>query len=191
MALPAKKKILSISEYFEMEEKAEIRHEYYKGEIFAFAGASINHGRIIGNINAKLLQKLNKKKCEPFSNDLKVHIDEFDFFTYPDILVICDKPEFYKDRDDTVLNPVLIIEVLSESTKNYDRGDKFEFYRTIKSLQDYVLIDQYRVHMEHFEKNKDGKWLLTEYSDTSPSLELSHLNLEIPLKEIYERVEFK
>ena len=191
MAVPAKKKSISISEYFEMEEKSDIRHEYYKGEIFAFAGASINHGRIIGNINSKFLQKLANKNCESFSSDLKVRIEEVDLFTYPDILVICDKPEFYKDRDDTVLNPVLIIEVLSGSTKNYDRGEKFEFYRTVKSLQDYILVDQRRVHVEHFVRSAENKWVLTETSDINSSLEISNLKLEISLEEIYDRVEFK
>lgn len=191
MAVPAKKKSISISEYFEMEEKSDIRHEYYKGEIFAFAGASINHGRIIGNINSKFLQKLANKNCESFSSDLKVRIEEVDLFTYPDILVICDKPEFYKDRDDTVLNPVLIIEVLSGSTKNYDRGEKFEFYRTVKSLQDYILVDQRRVHVEHFVRSAENKWVLTETSDINSSLEISNLKLEVSLEEIYDRVDFK
>ncbi len=179
---------MSIPEYFKMEEKSDIRHEYYKGEIFAFAGASIQHAKIIGNIYSAFRKK---SKCEAFFNDLKVRIEEVDLFTYPDILVICDKPEFYKERDDTILNPVLIVEVLSESTKNYDRGDKFEFYRSLKSLKDYVLVDQRKVHVEHFTKSAENKWLLSEYSKINSSLEIANFKLEISLKEIYERVEFK
>ena len=188
MALPVKKKSISIDEYFEMEEKSDVRHEYYKGEIFAFAGASIHHAKIIGNTYSALRKK---SKCESYFNDLKVRIEEVDLFTYPDILVICDKPEFYKNRDDTVLNPALIVEVLSESTKNYDRGEKFEFYRTIKSLKDYILVDQSKIHVEHFARNAENKWLLTEYSDIKTFFVITNLNVEISLKEIYERVEFK
>jgi Uma2 family endonuclease len=137
-------------EYLELEEAARCRNEYYRGEIFPMVGDSINHNRIIGNLSSKLSQAFDNNNCESFTSEIKIWIEEKDLFTYPDVIVVCGEPEFYQDRDDTITNPIIIIEVLSDSTKNYDRIEKFEFYRTLPSFEEYILIDQYRVHVEHF-----------------------------------------
>ena len=187
----AKKSKLTHEQYFALEEKSETRHEYYQGEIFDLAGGSVNHNRIILNFSHYTIEKLRKNSCELFFTDIKVWIEAVDLFTYPDILIICGAPQFYQQRDDTVLNPVLIAEVLSESTKSYDRGDKFYFYRQIPTLKHYLLIDQYSPHVEYFRLGEDGHWILSEFSDLNDRLEISEPDFSLSLKEIYQKVSFK
>ena len=184
----AKKSKLTHEQYFALEEKSETRHEYYQGEIFNLAGGTLNHAKIISNClrNSRL-----NENCTIISTDMRVWIEAVDLFTYPDILIICGAPQFYKHRDDTVLNPVLIAEVLSESTKSYDRGDKFYFYRRIPTLKHYLLIDQYAPHVEYFRLREDGHWILSEFSDLSDRLEISEPDFSLTLKEIYQAVSFK
>lgn len=186
----AEKKYYSPEEYLALEEKADYKSEYYKGEIFALAGTSVNHNRIVGNLSSRLNQMLANKKCEAFSTDVKLWIREKDLFTYPDITIVCGKIEFYPGRDDTITNPLVIFEVLSESTKNYDRGEKFLFYRAIPTFQEYVLIDQTKIHVEHFYIGEQGKWVLTEYNAPDDVLKLTKVDFEMPLRDIYQRVEF-
>lgn len=178
-------------EYLAMEQAAEYRSEYYKGEIFAMPGASINHNRIVRNLSTKLDQALANSKCEAFINEIKVWIAKKDLFTYPAVIVICGKPEFYPDRDDTITNPTVVIEVLSDSTKNYDRTEKFEFYRTLPAFQEYILVDQYRVHVEHFYLEGKGKWIFTDYSDINDVVKFNKIKFEIAMQDIYSSVEFK
>ena len=185
------KKYYTPEEYLEFEEIAEYKSEYYQGEIFAMAGASINHNRITGNVFTGLNQGLTKKNCEAFINEMRIWVSSKDLFTYPDILVICGKPEFYPNRNDTITNPLIIIEVLSDSTKNYDRGEKFEFYRSIPTFREYILIDQYKIHIEHFYIADNEKWTLVEYNDLSDILKLTKINFNISIKEIYSRVSFE
>ncbi len=177
-------------EYLAMEQAAEYRSEYYKGEIFEMDGASINHNRIVGNLSTKLNQALANSKCEAFMNEIKVWIEQKDLFTYPDVIVICGKPEFYPDRDDTITNPTIVTEVLSDSTKNYDRIEKFEFYRTLPAFQEYILVDQYRIHVEHFYLESKGKWIYTDYSDVNDILKFNKIEFEIAMHDIYSSVEF-
>ena len=183
----AKKSKLTHDQYFALEGKSETRHEYYRGEIFDLAGGTLNHSRIISNFLHHF--RLNDN-CMIYVLDLRVWIEAVDLFTYPDILIICGTPKFYKQRDDTVLNPVLIAEVLSESTKSYDRGDKFYFYRQIPSLKHYLLIDQYSPHLEYFRLGEDGHWILSEFSDLNDRLEISEPDFSLSLKEIYQGVSF-
>jgi Uma2 family endonuclease len=190
MEQPAKK-YYTPEEYLALEEKAEYKSEYYKGEIFAMAGGTINHNQITGNLYTELSQSLNDKDCRVFISDMRLWVDEKDLFTYPDIMVICDKPEFLENRNDTVENPLIIIEVLSESTKNYDRGEKFMFYRALPTLREYILVDQYKVHIEQFYIGSEGKWVLTEYNNADDILKLVNLDIQIPLVDIYRRVEFE
>ena len=189
MEKPAKK-YYTPQEYLDMETVAEAKSEYLKGEIFAFAGASINHDRIAGNLYIHLNLALKGKKCEAFSSDLRVWIESQQLFTYPDVSVICGQPELYENRDDTITNPLLIVEVLSESTRNYDRGQKFELYRTISSLREYVLVDQYRYHIEHFSKNSAGKWERSEYDHVDAVLSIPRIDFSISLQDIYDKAEF-
>lgn len=139
----AAKNYYTIEECLTLEEKAEDKSEYYRGEIFAMTGATMNHNQIAGNLYTVLNQAYPDKECRVFISDMRLWVKEKELFTYPDLLVICDKPVFYQNRRDTIANPLIIVEVLSESTKNYDRGGKFEFYRTLSTLKEYILIDQY------------------------------------------------
>ena len=177
-------------EYLAIEEAAEYRSEYYKGKIFAMAGGSINHNRIVRNLSRKLDQALLNSKCEPFMTDVKVWVEQKDLFTYPDVIVVCGEPEFYQDRDETITNPIIIIEVLSDSTKNYDRNEKFEFYRALASFGEYILIDQHRIHVEHFYLESKKKWIYTDYSDLNDVLKFNKIEFQLSLKDIYDRVEF-
>lgn len=189
MEQPAEKKYYSPEEYLALEETAEYKSEYYRGEIFALAGTSVNHNRIGSNVSSRLNQLFTKKNFEAFTNDVKLWIQEKDLFTYPYIMIVCGKIEFYPGRDDTITNPLVIFEVLSESTKNYDRGEKFVFYRAIPSFQEYVLIDQSTKHVEHFYISEQGNWVLTEYDNPDDILKLTKIDFQIPRREIYQRVE--
>jgi len=175
-------------EYLAIEEKAEYKSEYYKGEIFAMSGASINHNKIVGNLLVGLKIDLKDSTCEAFMSDMRLWVEEKELYTYPDIVVICEDPKFYPDRDDTITNPLLIVEVLSNSTKNYDRGDKFQFYRTLPSFKEYVLVDQYDYHVENFYIGSEGQWMLQEYNDKENSLNLFNLEFQMHLQDIYHGV---
>src|SRR6202012_6265077 len=133
------KRKYSIEEYLEMENAATEKHEYYKGEIFAMSGAKHQHNLVAGNIYAPLKNKLRDKPCKPLNSDSRIHIEKNTLFTYPDISVVCGDPVFLNDDEWNLLNPTVIIEVLSPSTQNYDRGDKFNLYRDIPTLKEYIL----------------------------------------------------
>jgi Uma2 family endonuclease len=185
------KKYFTIQEYLELEESAEYKSEYYKGEIFAMAGASSNHNRIALNLASHLNIGLMNTKCQAFISDLRVWIAAEDFFTYPDIFIVCNKIEYYPKRTDIILNPLIIIEVLSKSTEAYDRGKKFQFYRSLPTFQEYILIDQYNVHIDQFYIDSQGKWVLTDYNDIKDILKFSKIDFEIPLEKIYHLVDFE
>jgi Uma2 family endonuclease len=160
----------SIEEYLAFEQTAANKHEFYQGEIFAMAGNKLNHNKIAKNIFGQLYLKLQGKSCQPYGSDLRIHIPENTFFTYPDISIICGEPET-KDNDEiNVLNPSIIIEVLSPTTKNYDRGEKFMLYRAIKSLKEYVLVDAESILVEAFRLNEKRHWELEEYKSLDESL---------------------
>ena len=190
MQKPAKK-YFTVEEYLELEDAAEYKSEYYQGEIFAMAGASFNHNQIAGNVYSQLRQRQEKHKCRITVGDLKLWIEEIDFFPYPDLMIICDKPQFYPGRTDIILNPLIIIKVLSKSTEAYDRGKKFQFYRSIPSFQEYILIDQYSVHIDQFYIDSTGKWALKDYNDIKNILKFSKIDFEIPLEKVYELVDFE
>lgn len=185
------KKFFSAQDYLELEESAEYKSEYYQGEIFAMAGSSFNHNQIAGNIYSQLRLRQEKHSCRVTIGDLKLWIEEIDFFTYPDLMIICDQPRFYPRRTDIILNPLVIIEVLSRSTEAYDRGKKFQFYRSIPTFQEYILIDQYSVHIDQFYQESKGKWMLRDYNDSKDILKFSKIDFEIPLEKIYALVDFE
>ncbi len=185
------KKYLTVQEYLALEEDAEYKSEYYHGEIFAMAGGSINHNQIVMNIGTQLNQAYPHHKCRAFATELKLWIEEIDLFTYPDLMIICDKPQFYPGRTDIILNPLIIIEVLSKSTEAYDRGKKFQFYRSIPSFQEYILIDQSSIHIDQFYINSQDKWMLTDYNDIKDTLKFSKIDFEIPLEKIYHLIDFE
>ncbi|MDB5193008.1 MAG: Uma2 family endonuclease [Segetibacter sp.] len=183
------KKLFTVEEYLEMEEAAIEKSEYYKGEIFAMSGAKLHHNIIASNTFIALGVKLKGQSCQPFGSDMRVHIAKNTLFTYPDISVVCGEPKTLNNDDFNLLNPTIIIEILSPSTKNYDRGDKFKWYRDIETLQEYILIDSESISIEAFRINKRGFWELQEYTIINQELTFPTLQVSIPLKEIYDRVE--
>jgi Uma2 family endonuclease len=178
-------------EYLAQEELAEFRSEYRNGEIVAMTGGSLNHNQIAGNVYAFLKFALRGKSCKPYISDLRLWIPRYHQYTYPDILVIDGEPLFQPQRKDTILNPCLIVEVLSKSTQNHDRTDKFRYYRSIPDFQEYVLISQYEISIEHYKKAEDDAWLFRAYESDQDKIFLGSINLEIPLLDIYEDVNFK
>ncbi len=181
----------SIEDYLALEEKADFKSEYYNGEIFPMAGGTLNHNRIAGNIYLALKQILKAKEFDVFIGDVKLHISCTGSFTYPDVLVINGEPRYWEDRRDTIESAELIIEILSNSTKDYDRAGKFENYRSIPELHDYILISQDKVHVEHFEKQSSNQWLLTEYKLLDESLKIVQVEEKISLRDIYDKIVFE
>ncbi|CAN2044382.1 putative restriction endonuclease domain-containing protein [Candidatus Magnetomoraceae bacterium gMMP-1] len=186
--LQLQKNFLTSEEYFAIEKDTEYKSEYYHGEIFAMAGGTPDHNRISLNLAGSLNTALKGKDCEAFISDLRIQVDIDKHYTYPDVSVICGDLQFAENRKDTITNPILIAEVLSESTKDYDRGSKFTAYRTIETLQNYILIDQKNIHLECFFKENNGIWRLHEYFSLSEILNIESINIKIPVNEIYDRV---
>jgi Uma2 family endonuclease len=183
-------KYITPEEYLAMEEAAAYKSEYYRGEIFAMAGASKNHDRVALDLGTSINIALKGTHCEAFTDDMKLWIKAKTLFTYPDLMIVCGKAEFYEGRDDIITNPLVIFEILSDSTKKYDRIEKFEFYRSVPSFQEYILIDQYRIHVEQMYLETPNKWILSEYNEITDVLKLAKVKVQIPLQEIYRRVEF-
>jgi len=173
-----------------MEEQSEIRHEYFDGAIVAMAGASLNHNRIVGNAFAELKALVRNKPCEVFQTDLRLLAKKRRTYTYPDVFVVCGKIELDANRKDTLTNPILIIEVWSKSTKYLDASEKFEAYRQIPSLQEYVMIDQARVHVERYRRSHDVFWVLATFENRNDILELASIEVSVPLRVLYDKVEF-
>lgn len=189
LARPQLKRLYTEEEYFALEEAAEIKHEFYRGEIFAMTGGSVNHNRITGNVFAEIRTRLQSSKCETFVTDMRVLIEAHGLYTYPDVMVICGGVEVAENRNDTVTNPQVIVEVLSPSTQAYDQGEKFAFCRSILTLQEYVLIHQEKPHIIHYRKQESG-WLLTDLLSLDETLTLSSINVEISIRRIYDRVDW-
>lgn len=185
---PLPKPRLTAEEYLAFERQAEGRHEFLNGEIFAMGGASRKHGLVTLNIAGLLHSQLRGRPCEAFAADMRVRVAATGLYTYPDVVVVCGAPQFDDGDLDTLLNPTLIVEVLSKSSADYDRGTKFAHYRTLPSLAEYVLFAQDRIHAEHYTRQAEDRWLLTETSDPGAVLELAAVGCLLPLAEVYEKV---
>ncbi len=183
-------KAITPNEYLEMERAALQKSDYYAGEVFLMAGASPNHNRIAGNVLTELNGGLRGESCEVFGSGQRLYVKKNGLYTYPDVMAVCGRIEFDSRDKDSITNPVLIIEVLSSSTANYDRGGKFELYRDIPAFREYVLIHQDKVHIEHHLADGKGGWLLTETKTLEAKLLLATIGLSIPLARIYERVDW-
>ncbi|MDQ2712170.1 MAG: Uma2 family endonuclease [Acidobacteriota bacterium] len=181
---------MSPEEYLERERHAETKSEYLRGEVFAMAGGTPNHALISANVAGELRQQLRERPCRVYSSDLRLCVNASGLYTYPDVMVICGDPVFGDSRTDTVTNPIAMIEVLSESTKSYDRGDKFHYYRTLPSLMEYLTVAQDQIHVEHWVRQVTGQWLFTEVSDAVTSLRLPSLDVQLRVADIYEKAEF-
>jgi Uma2 family endonuclease len=177
-------------EYLALEETAEYKSEYHDGEIVPMTGGTTNHNRIARNILIGLSLRLRGQDYEVFIGDVRLWIPRIKRFTYPDVMVIAGQPEYYDNRKDTITNPQVIIEVLSKSTKSYDRGDKFKFYRTIPGFQEYILLDQNQMFIEQYSKQENKRWSYSWYDEEDPALIFSSFQVEVPLADIYEKVDF-
>ncbi len=176
------------AEYLALERSAEERSEYLDGEIFAMAGASRRHNLICLNVGAELRAQLRERPCEVYVNDMRVRIVATGLYTYPDGVVVCGEPTFEDAEVDTLLNPTLLVEVLSKSTADYDRGGKFEHYRTIESLREYVSVAQDKAQVVHYVRQDDNSWLLTEISGLEGRVKLPSIDAELIMAEVYAKV---
>jgi Uma2 family endonuclease len=180
---------LSFDDWLAIERAAmDQRSEFVAGEVFARTGATEGHNLIVANVIAELGNAFKGKSCRVYPSDLKVRIEADDVGAYPDVMVICGERTFYDDRKDVVTNPTLIVEVLSDSSEAYDRGDKFKHYRTLASLQAYLLLSQDRVQAELFVRLPNGSWNLSAYSDASDRIPLAAVDAELLLGEVYDKV---
>ncbi len=177
-------------EYLAGERATEGKHEYFRGEVFAMGGASFAHVQIVSNLILSLGGQLRGKPCQPFATDLRVNVSRTGLYAYPDAGVVCDEPQFDDEHHDTLLNPRVIIEVLSPSTEAYDRGEKFAHYRTIGSLAEYLLVAQDKSRVEQYIRQPSGDWLLHVAMEPDEAVRLPSIECELKLAEVYERVEF-
>jgi Uma2 family endonuclease len=190
-SLPETSRRLSEAEYLTIERSAEFKSEFFNGEMFAMAGGTPQHSLIATNLAAEFRNRLRNHPCAPYNSDLRIKVEATGLCTYPDLSVICGALEFAPGTDDTVINPTLIVEVLSDTTEAYDRGKKFEHYRQIAALQEYLLVSQKEPRMEQFVRQPDGRWLLNEASGRDQRLELSSLNITLELAEVFARIKFE
>ncbi len=182
---------LTPEEYLALERKAGIRSEYLDGDMVAMSGGTREHNLIVGNIVRELGIQLKDRPCEIYPSVMRVKVSATGLYTYPDITMVCGDPQFEDARRDTLLNPVLIVEVLSESTESYDRGAKFAHYRKVPSVIEYVLVSQRQYSIEQYARQSNGPWLRSEVRGTKGKLDLPSIQCSIELAEIYERVEIR
>jgi len=181
---------LTPEQYLDIERQAERKSEYWQGEMFAMAGAGEPHNLLVTSISAQFYVQLRSSVSRTYAHDMRVRITATGLYTYPDIVVVCGAPQFLDGRRDTLLNPTLIVEVLSPSTEAYDRGRKFEHYQSIDSLKQYLLVASERVHADLFTRQPGGQWLLTAASSIEDAMDLESVGCRITLRDSYERVEF-
>ncbi len=192
MALPLEQSGMYITpeEYLAQEVESEKRYEYLDGKTYLMAGASYNHNVITGNVSALFNVGLEDAACASFSSDMRLQVKAHNLYTYPDVMVTCGEIEFATGRNDTALNPAVIVEVLSKSTQTYDRTTKFEMYRDIPSFQEYILIDQSRVYVEHYRHLETGQWVLTVYVHLDSVLVVEAIKVKLPLRRVYHKVDW-
>jgi len=181
---------MSPEEFLAFERASDEKHEYRDGEIVAMSGARLDHNRISTNITALLWHGLKGKGCENYSSDLRVWVPKTRLYTYPDAIVVCGEPEFVDEEFDTLTNPLLLIEILSESTESYDRGQKFKNYRSIESLREYILISQNSPSVEKYIKHGDGFWMLSEATGIDSNITFESIDCTLSLTDIYDKVHF-
>ncbi len=187
----SKTSFITAEEYLAREREAEFKSEYLNGEIFAMAGASRPHNLIAGNIYAKLHAQLEHRSCNVYPSDMRLKVSSSGLYTYPDVMVVCGEEHFDDNEEDTLLNPILIVEVLSKSTERQVRGAKFEHYSKLASLQEYLLVAQNHPRLELFTKQSAGRWLLAEFESLDEVAKLTSINCELALKDVYLKVDFK
>ncbi len=184
------KTLLTPEQYLQIERAAEFKSEYHEGEMFAMAGAREAHNLVVTNVVRELANQLRQRPCRVYSSDMRVRVSLSGLYTYPDVVAVCGEPQFTDDQRDTLLNPILLVEALSPSTEAYDRGRKFEHYKTMNSLREYLLLATDRVHGDLYTRQPDGRWLLTSVSRMEESLTLDCVDAHLLMADIYEKVEF-
>ncbi|MFW0716644.1 Uma2 family endonuclease [Pedobacter sp. N23S346] len=189
-AIAYQKRRYTVEEYLEMEKTSSIKHEYFEGEIFAMSGAGDNHNEIFSNVFGEIVNKLKEKPCRPYGSDKRMTIPKNTLFTYPDTSIYCNGLIHSEFDEDTSILPTVIIEILSPSTKNYDKGKKFNLYKDIPSLKEYIMIDSTAVSVEAFHINENQNWELNEYKNVDESLNFFSLGFNVKLKDIYQYVRF-
>lgn len=185
--IPAK---MSPEEFLAFERASDEKHEYRDGEIVLMSGARRAHNLIAINVGSSLHGALKNKDCETYMSEMRVFIPSVRLYTYPDIVVVCGEPKFVDDEFDTLTNPLLLIEILSDSTESYDRGQKFKNYRSIDSLREYVLISQRSPSIEKYVKHGDGFWMLSDAAGLDSSITLESIDCRLSLADVYDKVNF-
>ncbi len=180
--------ILTPEQYLEIERKAEYKSEYFGGEMFAMAGASREHCLLSGSLVAILYPQFQTRSCEIYASDMRVRVTRTGLHTYPDVIVVCGQPRFTDDVVDTLLNPTFLAEVLSPGTEAYDRGRKFEHYRSLESLSEYLLVAQDRMHADLYTRQPDGSWVLREARQMDDTLELRSIACHISMADLYSGI---
>ncbi len=191
MGLAQQKILYSPEEYLEFERKSEVRHEYIDGEIFEMAGANKRHNGISANLVRLLGNQLLEQDCVVYGSDMRVRITSTGKYTYPDVVAVCGEELFEDETEDTLLNPLLIVEVLPKSTEAYDRGGKFEYYQTIESFQEYVLVTQEPFRVEQFVRKDKNVWTYFEFRQPEDVVKLNSINCELVLQDIYHKIQQK
>ena len=182
--------VFTVEEYFDVEEQSSQKHEYFDSHIIAMAGSSPAHSVITFNLSGIIAPQLRGGPCGGHSSDQRVKISGTNDYVYPDLTIVCGEPQFDEQQRATLINPTVIIEVLSPSTQAYDRGDKFVAYRTLDSLRDYLLVSQDSLRVEHFARQSEDAWLLRDYQKPEDECVLTGAQVRLKLSEIYDRVEF-
>ncbi|MGL6340185.1 MAG: Uma2 family endonuclease [Waterburya sp.] len=180
----------SPEEYLELETTADYKSEYHDGQIIPMAGGKPNHNRISLNLSSALNFAFKKTSYDVFMSDLRLWIPDYRLYTYPDVMVVQTPLIFAENRQDTIVNPLAIAEILSDSTEKYDRGDKFRMYRSIPSFKEYLLVSQTAMQVEKFTKNESNQWVLSEYAIKDAKITFDSFEFEIGLDELYDRVDF-
>lgn len=188
---PQPKRYITEEEYLELELSSVVKHEYYNGEVYAMTGGTDAHNSVSGNAYASLHAQLRKRPCKVYNSDQKIKVLATGLHTYPDVTVICGRPEFIDRPRLTLINPMVIIEVLSPSTERYDRGMKFQNYRTIPTLQDYILISQDSHRIEHYIRQENNEWLFREAVGLEAEVIIRSIDCILTLEDVYEKVEFE
>ena len=182
---------ITAEDYLASERLATEKHEYFEGEIFAMSGASFPHNEIVGNTFGNLFIELKGKKCRAYVGDLRIHIPKNTLYTYPDIAVICGEKDATDDKFDTATNPTVLFEILSRSTQKYDRTGKFDLYRDIDTLKEYIMINSEKIQVLKYSRNPDNSWLLTIFESLEDVFIIQSIDVELKLSDIYFDVKFK
>lgn len=190
MSAVPKRQRLTVEEYFEIDARNERKSEFYDGEMFLMAGASREHNILTRNLSGELYQRLKGGRCQVFIADMRVKVSRSGLYTYPDLLIVCGEPEYAPENRDTLTNPAAVIEVLSDSTANYDRTTKFRFYKQLPSLREYVLVSQTEPLVERFTRTPAGRWEYDEFVGPDAALALATGPATVALADLYAGVEF-